>query len=169
MHQEFIMKHLLLAVFAFMALNASAQTKEQVTLKGGTVITVAAIENLKAADCSEGDRVNFKVVRDVKVDGKVAIAAGTLAYGKVTEAKRSSWFGTKGRLGINLTHLSLPDGETVTFTNSNDTVVGKNSTPLSVVVFLFTCLPFPCGSKAEMKAGAEYEAMIANNTLVEVQ
>lgn len=164
-----IMKHLLFIAFAFMTLIAKAQTKEQVTLKGGTIITVAAVENLKAANCNVGDRVNFKVVRDVKVDGKVAIAAGTLAFGKVTEAKRSSCFGTKGRLSINLSHLTLPDGETVPFTNSNINITGKNLTPVSIVVFCFTLLPLPCGTKAVLKAGTEYEAMIANTTLVEVE
>lgn len=149
------------------SLNLSAQKK--VTVHGGTIVTVAAVENLKAADCNEGDRVNFKLVRDVKVDGIVAIPAGTMAFGKVTLAKRSTCFGTKGRLSINLTHLNLPNGETLPFTNSNINITGKNRTPLSVVIFCCTFLPFPCGSKAVLQAGREYEAMIANNTEVVVE
>ena len=165
------MKHLFLVCsvsFCLLAVSLNLSAQKKVTIHGGTIVTVAAVENLKAADCSEGDRVNFKLVRDVKVDGNVVIPAGTMAFGKVTEAKRSSCFGTKGRLSINLTHLNLPNGDVIPFTNSNINITGKNRTALSVVVFCFTLLPFPCGSKAVLKAGTEYEAMIANNTEIEL-
>ena len=93
------MKHLFLVCsvsFCLLAVSLNLSAQKKVTIHGGTIVTVAAVENLKAADCSEGDRVNFKLVRDVKVDGNVVIPAGTMAFGKVTEAKRSSCFGTKG-------------------------------------------------------------------------
>lgn len=162
------MRNFLFVLLSVIPLLSQAQAKEKVIIKGGTILSVAATENLRAAKTNIGDRVNFKVVRDVKVDGKVAIPAGTLAFGKVTEAKRSTCFGTKGRLSINLSGISLESGETIPFTNSNINITGKNRTPLSVVIFCFTCLPFPCGSKAELIAGSEYEAMIANNVEVEL-
>lgn len=155
-------------LLSIIPLLSQAQAKEKVTVKGGTILTVAATENLRASNANVGDRVNMKVVRDVKVDGKVAIPAGSLVFGKVTEAKRSTCFGTKGRLSINLTGVSLANGESIPFTNSNINITGKNRTPLSVVIFCLTCLPFPCGSKAELVAGSEYEAMIANNVEIEL-
>ena len=44
---------------------------------------------------------HFRVVRDVMVEDVCVIPTGTLMKGKVTEAKKSSLAGTKGRLGIN--------------------------------------------------------------------
>ena len=160
----FMFKSFLICLLLAMSTFGFSQEKPKVTVKGGTVITLAATNNVRASKVNVGDLVTFKLVQDVKVDGKVAIPAGTLAYGKVTEAKRSTCFGTKGRLGIHVSNLRLANGETVMLTGSNVNITGKNRTPLSVVIFCFTCLPFPCGSKAEMPSGYEFEAMIANTT-----
>ncbi|MGM9695165.1 MAG: hypothetical protein ACI3YC_09180 [Alloprevotella sp.] len=160
------MRYFLFLILSFVAVCSQAQTKETVTVKGGTIISVTAAENLKAADANVGDRVNFRVVRDVVVNGKVAIPSGTLVLGKVTQAKKSSCFGTKGRLSINLSHVLMSDGTTVPFTNSNVNISGKNRTAASVVVFLFTLVPLPCGTRAELIAGQEYEAMVASSTEV---
>jgi len=125
-----------------------------------------SIRNVRASKVHEGQTIDFKVSRDVVVDRVVAIPAGTIAKGTVYEAKRSAWFGTKGRLGIKIRYLTLPSGDTVNFASSEVYITGKNRTPLSVVIFCFTCLPLPCGSKAEMKIGYEFDATVANNTTV---
>lgn len=147
-------------------LTTYAQTK--VTVKAGTVISLEAINNVRASNVNEGQSIDFRVSRDVMVDGVVAIPTGTIAKGQVYEAKRSTWFGTKGRLGIKVRYLTTSAGETINFASSDVYITGKNRTPISVVVFLCTCLPFPCGSKAEMKAGYEFDATVASNTQVTV-
>ena len=85
------------------------------------------------------------------------------------EAKRSTAFGTRGRLGIKLRYLTLPSGEQVSFTSSEVYIKGVNRTPLSVIIFCFTCLPFPCGGKAQLTAGYEVDATVASNTTVVVK
>lgn len=116
-----------------------------------------------------GQNVDFKVARDVIIDGVVAIPAGTIVKGNVYEAKRSMAFGTKGRLGIKLRYLNLPSGDVVNFASSDVYIQGKNRTALSVIIFCCTYLPFPCGSKAELKMGVEYDATVANNTTVTIE
>lgn len=74
----------------------------------------------------------------------------------------------KRSLGIKLRFLTLPSGDIVNFTSSEVYITGKNSTPLAVVVFCCTCVPLPCGSKAEMKIGYEFDATVSNNTTVTV-
>ena len=118
---------------------------------------------------SVGQNIDFKVARDILVDGIVAIPAGTIVKGQVYEAKRSTAFGTKGRLGIQLRYLNLPSGDVINFSSSNIYIQGQNRTAISVIVFCLTCLPFPCGSKAELKAGVEYEALVGSNTTVNVE
>ena len=144
----------------------NAQEKKEVTIKSGTIVPLESIRNVRASKVHEGQTIDFKVSRDVVVDRVVAIPAGTIAKGTVYEAKRSAWFGTKGRLGIKIRYLTLPSGDTVNFASSEVYITGKNRTPLSVVIFCFTCLPLPCGSKAEMKIGYEFDATVANNTTV---
>lgn len=148
------------------SLSVSAQ---KVTIKLGTIVSLESVKQVKAADVHVGESVDFRVVRDVKVGDVVAIPAGAVAKGTVYEAKRSTAFGTKGRLGINLRYVMLPSGDVVNFTSSDVYIQGKNRTPLSVVVFCLTCLPFPCGSKAVLSPGYEYDAIVAGNTDVTIQ
>ena len=150
-----------------MAIAVIAQ--KQVTIKGGTIVPLESTAKIKAADVNVGQTVDFKVSRDVLVDGIVAIPCGTIAKGTVYEAKRSTAFGTKGRLGIKVRYLTLPSGENISFASSDIYIQGQNRTALSVVVFFFTLLPFPCGSKAVMPLGYEFDATVANNTTVTIE
>ncbi len=152
---------LLLAVLSF---TAFAQDKKQVTIKAGTIVPLEAVEEIRGATANEGQTVDFRVRTDIKVNGIVAIPAGTIAKGTVYEAKRSTAFGTRGRLGIKLNRLTTESGDIVLFTDSKVYIKGANRTPLSVIIFLCTCLPFPCGGKAVMPIGYELEAVVASNT-----
>ena len=162
------MKKLLLCLTIITLCN-SAVAQKQVTIKGGTVVPVEAIKEVKATSVHVGQIVDLQVSRDVIVDGIVAIKAGTIVKSTVYEAKRSTAFGTKGRLGLRIKYLTLPSGDTVTFSSSDIYIQGKNRTAISVIVFCFTYLPFPCGSKAVLKPGIEYEAMVSANTTVTIE
>lgn len=158
----------LLLIFVFLLLTLSVNA-EKVSVKAGTIVPLESIKQVKASQTHEGEFVDFMVIRDVKVGDIVAIPAGTIAKGKVYEAKRSTAFGTKGRLGIKISNIILPSGDVIYFTSSDVYIQGKNRTPLSIIVFLFTCLPFPCGSKAVMPVGYECEAIVAGNVDVNIQ
>ena len=162
------MKRFAISTLMFiMAIAVIAQ--KQVTIKGGTIVPLESTAKIKAADVNVGQTVDFRVSRDVLVDGIVAIPSGTIAKGTVYEAKRSTAFGTKGRLGIKVRYLTLPSGDNISFASSDIYIQGQNRTALSVVVFIFTLLPFPCGSKAVMPLGYEFDATVANNTTVTIE
>ena len=162
------MKRFAISTLMFiMAIAVIAQ--KQVTIKGGTIVPLESTAKVKAADVNVGQTVDFRVSRDVLVDGIVAIPCGTIAKGTVYEAKRSTAFGTKGRLGIKVRYLTLPSGDNISFASSDIYIQGQNRTALSVVVFIFTLLPFPCGSKAVMPLGYEFDATVANNTTVTIE
>jgi hypothetical protein len=143
--------------------------QKTVTIKGGTIVPIAAENNIRASQVSEGQYVDFRVMRDVIVDGSVAIPAGTIVKGQVYEARRSLAFGIPGSLGIQIRYSNLPSGDTIPFTSSNITVRGSNRIALSVIIFCCTCVPLPCGSRAELKANVEYGAMVASDTTVSVE
>ena len=162
------MKRFAISTLMFiMAIAVIAQ--KQVTIKGGTIVPLESTAKIKAADVNVGQTVDFRVSRDVLVDGIVAIPCGTIAKGTVYEAKKSTAFGTKGRLGIKVRYLTLPSGENISFASSDIYIQGQNRTALSVVVFIFTLLPFPCGSKAVMPLGYEFDATVANNTTITIE
>ena len=150
-----------------MAIAMMAQ--KQVTIKGGTIVPLESTATVKAADVNVGQTVDFKVSRDVVVDGVVAIPRGTIAQGTVYESKIFTAFGTKGRLGIKARSLTRPSGENISFASSDIYIQGQNRTALSVVIFCFTLLPFPCGSKAVMPLGYECDATVASNTTITIE
>lgn len=159
----------MLAFWGLVVLGAFAQ--KQVTVKAGTLIPFQAVNNVKAVDVKEGDKVSFRVSRDVNVDGVTAIPYGTLASGKVVLAKRSSWWGTKGRLEIDITELVMPNGTVLPISNANVRIYGENRTALSVVLFALFVWPacFISGSRAEMQSGYEIQGAVSANTLLTVE
>ena len=112
----------------------------------------------------------YRVSRDINVDGVTAIPYGTVVGAKVLKAKKSSWWGTKGRLAASITEIVMPDGTVVPIQNGNFEIQGKNRTALSVILFCFVTIPacFITGSKAEMPAGYEIVGNIAATTKLKV-
>ena len=155
---------------AMCLMSATMMAQKEVTVKAGTLVPLQISAPTRASEVQVGQKVSFKVNRDINVDGVTAIPFGTIVNGTVYEAKKSSWWGTKGRLGIRITELYGPNGEMIPLTNGDVYVTGKNRTPLSVVLSL--CLVWPacfiCGSRAELPAGYEVQANVASNTTVKV-
>lgn len=151
-------------------LSVSVFAQKEVNVKAGTLVPLQVVNPTKAADVQKGQKVAFRVSRDINVDGVTAIPYGTIVNGSVYEAKKSSWWGTKGRLGIKLNEIVMPNGEMIPLTNGDVYVTGKNRTTLSVVLFALVIWPacFICGSKAEIPAGYEVQANVASNTMVKV-
>lgn len=146
---------------------AFAQSRTAV-VKTGTVVELQSVKTVYARDVEIGDNVKFKVVSDVKAGGEVLIPAGTLADGVVTEAKKSSLAGTKGRLAIDMKSLTLGDGTKVPLTGTVR-VAGKNRTPLAVItgIFIWPCLFIP-GTKAVLTEGHDATATVLTNTEISV-
>ena len=140
--------------------------QKQVTIKGGTIVPVEAVKNVRATEVQVGQNVDFRVSRDIIVDGMVAIPSGALVKGVVNKATRSAVFGIPGRLGIKLKYLNLPSGDIVNLGASDIYIVGNYRIAASIAIFCFTCVPLPCGTRAELQTGVEYDAVVSNNTTV---
>ncbi len=50
-------------------ITLSTYAQKQVTIKAGTIVPLQSVKQVKAADVSEGQTVDFQVVQDVNVDG----------------------------------------------------------------------------------------------------
>lgn len=151
-----------------MTLHTYAQ--KEVTVKAGTLIPFQSVNTVRAADVDEGQKLNFRVARDIVVNGVTAIPYGTMVNAKVLKAKKSSWWGTRGRLSATITEIVMPDGTVIPIQNGTFEIKGTNRTALSVILFCFVTIPacFITGSKAEMPAGYEIVANVANNVTMTV-
>ena len=157
-------KKLFVLALAIMPFAMFAQKK--VTVKAGTIIPLLSVQETKAADVTEGQTIDFRVAQDVKIDGVCVIPQGTIAKGRVSEARKSTVGGTKGKLIIDIPSLTLENGDPLFFSNTQVRVYGHNRTPVAVVVGLFTCgigclIP---GSKEVLPPGYEVQATVASNT-----
>jgi hypothetical protein len=69
------------------------------------------VENAISSETAQvEDRINARVTRDVIVDGRVAIAAGSRMLGNVTLVERGGKLKDKARLGVRFHTLVLADG-----------------------------------------------------------
>jgi hypothetical protein len=76
-----------------------------------TPVELRLKNTLSSADAKLNDRVEFEVTEDVKVGDIVAIPAGSLAWGVVSEASPRGRLLKSGRLSISIRAVCLASGE----------------------------------------------------------
>lgn len=146
--------------------EAFAQSK--VTLQDGTRITVTLRDKVSSETSTVGQIVNFEVARDVVVNGKTVIKAGTPVYGEVTGITKKGSVGHAGAISITVTYTRAVDGQNIplraTLSKTGEEKLGT-SVALSVVVCPLFLLKK--GGESEYTPGTQFEVFV--NTPVEIQ
>ncbi|MBR6589403.1 MAG: hypothetical protein IKK67_02895 [Bacteroidaceae bacterium] len=151
----------------FMSFTAPSGT---VVLKAGTAVPLSLETSIDGNQVRAGQIVQFRVVQDIKVDGKTIIAAGSLAQGQVVRAEKNGLLGSAGEVEIAVKSVQAVDGTSIYLTNGNVFDEGKNKVVLSVVVTLCCLLGFLIkGGKGEIPAGTQINASVMSNTEINVQ
>jgi hypothetical protein len=94
------------------AFPADDQTKS-ITIKKDAVIGVRLDRALTTESARVNDRVTARIARDVMVDDRAALVAGTRVEGYVAAVERGSRSNDRVRIGIRFTTLILPDDRKV--------------------------------------------------------
>jgi hypothetical protein len=79
-------------------------------LEDGTKVPLTLGRELSSAKESTGNRVDFVVSEDVKVNDVVVIPKGSLAYGTIVEAQPKRRMGRAGKLNVRIEEVRLADG-----------------------------------------------------------
>lgn len=87
-----------------------AATFEEVTVAADSVIGLQTETTLTSERARIEDRVEARVVRDVRAGGRVAIPAGSRVFGSVVLVERGGRMRDRARLGIRFHTLALSDG-----------------------------------------------------------
>lgn len=82
-----------------------------VTVPPGTVVQLRFSETVSSRYSSAGDAFRTTVDEDVRISDAVAIPAGSVIVGRVTEAHQPRQVGGRARLSLEFTGLELPSGE----------------------------------------------------------
>ncbi len=83
---------------------------ESVVLPSETLVKIRMLNHVDSGKNEVGDKVRFRVVEDVKINGRIVIPAGLEAEGEVTEVTSAGRLGRDGRLVIDFGQLTTLDG-----------------------------------------------------------
>ncbi|HKR00024.1 MAG TPA: hypothetical protein VJT09_05090 [Pyrinomonadaceae bacterium] len=86
------------------------QKNYRVKIPNGVTIEVEAPFTVSSQDVRKDDRISFRVVNPVKVDGVIVIETGATATGRVVQASRGGHFGRAGRLAWTMDNVTAVDG-----------------------------------------------------------
>jgi hypothetical protein len=116
-------------------------TKVISVVPDGTEVDLKLAETISSARAMEGQRIRFKVAKDVVVDGYVVIQTGSLAIGTVTKASPKKWAGRSGKLEMSLQNVNAIDGTKIDLSGnrggSGESHVGRMVTGI-VITSIFT-------------------------------
>jgi hypothetical protein len=125
------------------------------TIKPGTYVTVRVNQVLSSDHNHPGDAFAATLVKPVVIDGVVVAERGQTIGGRVAEAKKAGMIEGTSRLGVQLTDLTLADGQNVPVTTqliSHDgpTSVGRDAGAIAGT----TALGAAAGAAADWGRGA---------------
>lgn len=84
-----------------------SMARAPVTVPQGTVVQLRTNDSLDSKRAQTGAPIDFTVIRDVTVNGYLAIPRGATVHGVVAESKTSGQFAGKPELALQLTSLDL--------------------------------------------------------------
>ena len=148
----------------------SNTTESVKVIPDGTEFTVVTIDEITSKTAAEGDPLTFKVSEDVKIDGQVVVAKGSLVKGTVGQAKKAGMMGRGGSLGIRVESAMTVDNQKLKL-RSTKGKEGDDKTGTTVaLVVLFGPLGFlKKGKNAVIKPGTEIKVYTDEEKKVEIK
>jgi len=143
---------------------------EQVKLSNGTPVVLRLTEEISSKTKNTNDMVNLEVARDVIVNGKTVIKAGTPAVGTVTWAEKEAIVGQAGKVSISVDSTKAVDDQRVML-RGNVTQGGQEKTGISVILAIICCFLFLLmkGKTASLPVGTEIKAYTDMDLTVEAR
>ncbi len=90
--------------------NGSVSSGGGMSVPAGTVLTVSFDQTLSSADSRSGDRFTARVVDPVLLNGRVAIAAGSVVSGRVVDVKPAKKLGGRAQLNLEFASIRFASG-----------------------------------------------------------
>ncbi len=132
---------------------------DELTVRTDSVIGIRLDTAVSSETAHVEDRVTARVSRDVLVDGRVAVPAGSTLEGIVTTVQRGGRFKERARLGVRFTSVLLADNERVpiqteTIFRIGDAPTGEASAKIGGAAVLGAILGSVIGGKKGAAIGS---------------
>lgn len=152
------------------ALLASAPaTAAPVRLPAGTVVYGELGERVtsKKKETEVGDLVQAHVWRDVTVDGRVLVRAGTPMVARVSHVKKARFAGLKGQLEIEAVSVPAVDGTEILLDGGYDkSGHGRKALSISLAAVVAWPLIFIKGKQAVLDPGTVFDAEVQSDASI---
>lgn len=141
-----------------------------VILQEGTRIEIKLEDEVSSQTSTVGQIVNFSVVRDIVVDGKVVIPAGNPVYGEVTGVVKKGSVGKAGSISMTVNYTKAVDGQNVSL-RSTMTKTGEEKLGTSVALSVVLCPLFLLkkGQESVYEPGTRFEVFVDRNVEIKAQ
>src|ERR1700686_1914278 len=117
------------------------ETPTQLEIADGTPIKLQTVRTISSAHAKKGDRLDFVVVKDVRVGGFTIIPAGSIASGSVVGVKGRRTLGRGGDVVLKLDSVPLISGEQVAL-RARKEIKGHSRTKLMLAEMLATAVSY---------------------------
>ena len=94
-------------------IDLTNQAKPTLQIPDGTAIDIEAPYTLSSIDFKPNDKISFRVVNPVKVNGVTMIEPGAVATGRIDKAKRGGHFGKAGLFVWTMQTVTAVDGSQI--------------------------------------------------------
>jgi hypothetical protein len=102
-----------------------------ITLPGGTALTVALTDKISSGTAKIGDTFGIKVSNDVSIDDYVVIAKDAGGQGEILAVEKAGSHGHAGSLGVRIAWVYAVSGEKVRLSSQRKTDEGENKSGVS--------------------------------------
>lgn len=144
----------------------------------GTPIEIEAPYTLSSMDFKPNDKISFRVVNPVKVNGITVIDHGATATGRIDKAKRGGHWGKAGLLVWTMQTVTAVDGSKIPLRVASvrlrgDSKAAKVATQMIITGALLPLIApvallhgFKRGENAYIPAGKRYDVYVDGNPMV---
>jgi hypothetical protein len=150
-------------------LVASWSLATPVILTDHTAVNVRLKEDLSSESSQQGELVRYVVTSDVlDANGKVLIAKGATATGKIVELHHRDMFGKPGKLRFSIDSVRAVDGTEVPLLTTKSARGQSNAAAvwISALLLVWPTI-FINGRDTVVPAGTEYAAYVDGETRVD--
>ncbi len=133
----------LLAIFLLSSASAQeiSATPARLLIPLGTPVKLQLVDSVSSAHARPGDPLDFVVVRDVSVEGRTVISAGSVASGSVTAVKGKRFLGIGGKVALKLNSVVLANGQRIGL-RARMAVKGRTRVKMMAAAMIATGLVF---------------------------
>lgn len=113
----------------------------KIKVPAGLPIQVRLLDTLKSEDIYSGQDINFMVISDVMVDGKLVVKANTPVNAQVSFAEEKGFFGKPGKIIISDFSTTANDGSYIPL-RATISAEGQSKETMALILGLVICFPF---------------------------